>query len=182
MIALVVILVIIAVAAIYLVAAYNSLVGVRNKAEEALGALDAHLKQRYDLVPNLVETVKGYASHEEETLTGVVNARTQAMDSSPAQKGEAEDRLSGTLHRLFALGESYPELKANASFLDLQQKLTALEDDILKARKYYNAIARTMNDKVEMFPSSIVASIFHFRKLQYIEVSDGEKAVPEVGF
>ena len=182
MIVLIVALVILAVIVIviYLVATYNSFVGLRNKAEEALSALDAHLKQRYDLIPNLVETVKGYARHEEETLTRVVNARNQAMAAPAAGKGRAEDALS--LKSLFALGEAYPGLKADASFLDLQQKLARLEDDILNARKYYNAIARSMNDKVQMFPSSLVAAAFHFQRLSYIEVSDDERRNAEVRF
>ncbi len=182
MIVLIVALVILAVIVIYLVATYNSFVGLRNKAEEALSALDAHLKQRYDLIPNLVETVKGYARHEEETLTRVVNARNQAMAAPAAGKGRAEDALSGSLKSLFALGEAYPALKADASFLDLQQKLARLEDDILNARKYYNAIARSMNDKVQMFPSSLVAAAFHFQRLSYIEVSDDERRNAEVRF
>ena len=154
----------------------------RNRAEEALGALDAHLRQRYDLIPNLVETVKGYAEHEESTLTNVIDARNEAMRSQGADRGKAEDRLSGTLKSLFALAESYPDLKANAGFLDLQRQLAVLEEDILKARKYYNAIARTMNDKVAMFPSSIIASIFHFTRLDYIEASEEERRRPEVKF
>lgn len=179
---LIVILVILLAAVIYVVASYNSLVGTRNRAEEALGALDAHLRQRYDLIPNLVETVKGYAEHEESTLTSVIDARNEAMRSQGADRGEAEDRLSGTLKSLFALAESYPDLKANAGFLDLQRQLAVLEEDILKARKYYNAIARTMNDKVAMFPSSIIASIFHFTRLDYIEASEEERRRPEVKF
>ncbi len=179
---LIVILVILLAAVIYVVASYNSLVGTRNRAEEALGALDAHLRQRYDLIPNLVETVKGYAKHEESTLTNVIDARNEAMRSQGADRGKAEDRLSGTLKSLFALAESYPDLKANAGFLDLQRQLAVLEEDILKARKYYNAIARTMNDKVAMFPSSIIASIFHFTRLDYIEASEEERRRPEVKF
>ena len=166
MIVLLIALVAIAVLVIWAATTYNSLVGTRNRAEEALGALDAHLKQRYDLIPNLVETVKGYAAHEEETLSRVIGARNAAMSSSPAQRGRAEDALSDTLHHLFALSESYPDLKANASFMDLQQRLAALETDILNARKYYNALART----------------FHFARLSYIEVAQEEKAVPEVRF
>lgn len=179
---LIVILVILLAAVIYVVASYNSLVGTRNRAEEALGALDAHLRQRYDLIPNLVETVKGYAGHEESTLTNVIDARNEAMSSQGADRVKAEDRLSGTLKSLFALAESYPDLKANAGFLDLQRQLAVLEEDILKARKYYNAIARTMNDKVAMFPSSIIASIFHFTRLDYIEASEEERRRPEVKF
>ena len=182
MIVLLIALVVVAVLVIWTVATYNSLVGTRNRAEEALGALDAHLKQRYDLIPNLVETVKGYAAHEEETLSRVIGARNAAMSSSPAQRGRAEDALSDMLHHLFALSESYPDLKANASFMDLQRRLASLEADILNARKYYNALARTMNDKVDMFPSSIIASVFHFARLSYIEVAQDEKAVPEVRF
>lgn len=181
-IALVIILLVLVILALYTGATYNSLVRCRNKAEEALSGLDAHLKQRYDLIPNLVETVKGYASHEEETLSRVISARNMAMNSPAAQKGKAEDILSGTLKSLFALSESYPDLKANVNFMQLQEKLSGLEDDILKARKYYNALAREMNDRVQMFPSSLIASLFHFLPLAYIETSNEEKAVPEVRF
>ena len=182
MIVLIVVLVVLAAAVLYVLGTYNSFIKTRNKAEEALSALDAHLKQRYDLIPNLVETVRGYAKHEEETLSRVISARSCAMSSSGADRNRAEDMLSGTLKSLFALSEAYPDLKANAGFLDLQARLSSLEDDILNARKYYNAIARTMNDKVSMFPSNIVASIFGFKALQYIEVAYEEKEIPEVKF
>lgn len=182
MIALLVAVIIILALAIWAGATYNGLVGRRNRAEEALGSLDAHLRQRHDLVPNLVETVKGYASHEEETLARVVNARNATLTGSQADRTRAEDELGRSLKSLFALSESYPDLKANASFVDLQQKLTKLEEDILNARKYYNAIARSMNDAVEMFPSSIIASIFHFQRLSYLEIAEDERAVPEVRF
>ena len=181
-IALIAILVLLVILAAYAVSTYNSFVQTRNRAEEALSALDAHLKQRYDLIPNLVETVKGYAKHEEETLSRVISARNLAMNSQGSEKGKAEDMLSGSLKSLFALSESYPSLKADAGFNKLQDQLVKLEADILNARKYYNAIARTMNEKCEMFPSSIIAGLFHFRRLQYIEVSQAERQNVEVKF
>lgn len=182
MIAIIVIVVILVLAAVWAVSCYNSFVMTKNRAEEAMSALEAHMKQRYDLIPNLVETVKGYAGHESRTLENVISARNRAMQAGAAGSAREEDILSGTLKSLFALSESYPDLKANAGFLDLQQKLAALEDDILNARKYYNAVVRTMNDRIAVFPSSIIASIFHFRKLSYIEIDEKEEAVPEVRF
>ena len=177
-----IILAIVIVIAIWAIGIYNGLVKAKNRAEEAESGIDVHLNKRYDLIPNLVETVRGYAKHEEETLSRVISARSCAMSSSGADRNRAEDMLSGTLKSLFALSEAYPDLKANAGFLDLQARLSSLEDDILNARKYYNALARTMNDKVSMFPSNIVASLFGFKALQYIEVADEEKERPEVKF
>ena len=182
MIALIVIGVILVLAAVWAVSCYNSFVMTRNRAEEAMSALEAHMKQRYDLIPNLVETVKGYAGHESRTLENVISARNRAMQAGAAGGAREEDILSGTLKSLFALSESYPDLKANQNFMSLQNDLRDIETSILNARKYYNALARTMNDKVSMFPSNIVASLFGFRALQYIEVAQEEKERPEVKF
>ena len=165
------------------VTAYNSLVRLRNKADEAEAGVDAHLKQRYDLVPNLVETVRGYASHEKSTLDAVIEARNRAgMAGSLKDRADAEAGLSGALTKLFALAENYPDLKANQNFISLQNELSGIEEGILNSRKYYNAVARELNDRIMMFPSSLIASVFHFGKRDYIEADDAERARVDVRF
>ena len=183
MTALIIILVIAALVVIYFISTYNSFVKLRNQAEEANAGIDVHLKQRYDLIPNLVETVKGYAKHESSTLEAVIKARNSAMSATTMEERDnANNVLSSTLKSLFALSESYPELKANSNFLDLQQKLSEIEKGLLNARKYYNAIAKQMNSKVEMFPSNLVASMTGFKKLSYAEVEEAAKQRVEVKF
>ncbi len=183
MTALIVIIAIIAIILIYFISVYNSFVKLRNQAEESSAGIDVHLKQRYDLIPNLVETVKGYAKHENETLEAVIKARNSAINATTMEaKDAANNALSVTLKSLFALSESYPELKANSNFLDLQQKLSEIEKGLLNARKYYNAIAKQMNSKVEMFPSNLVASMTGFKKLSYAEVEEAAKQRVEVKF
>ncbi len=168
---------------LWAVAAYNSLIRLRNKADEADAGIDAELKKRYDLVPNLVETVKGYASHEKETLDSVIRARNSAVNAGGrAARDEADKGLTGALSRLFALAENYPDLKANQSFVQLQNELSAIETSILNARKYYNAIAREFNDRIMVFPSSIIASLFHFTKRDYVAVEEESKANVRVSF
>ena len=174
-IALLVVLVLISV---LLVFAYNSLVRLRNKCEESEASLNAHLKERYDLVPNLVETVKGYAKHESATLEAVIAARNRAGKEG----GVADDGLSEALVRLFALSESYPELKADKGFVTLQEQLMRLESEILNARKYYNAVVRTYNDKTMVFPTSVLAGIFHFEKKEYLMTEEKAKERVEVKF
>ena len=165
------------------VTAYNSLVRLRNKADEAEAGVDAHLKQRYDLVPNLVETVRGYASHEKSTLDAVIEARNRAgMAGSLKYRTDAEAGLSGALTKLFALAENYPDLKANQNFISLQNELSGIEEGILNSRKYYNAVARELNDRIMMFPSSLIASVFHFGKRDYIEADDAERTRVDVRF
>ena len=183
MTALIVIIAIIAIILIYFISVYNSFVKLRNQAEESSAGIDVHLKQRYDLIPNLVETVKGYAKHENETLEAVIKARNSAINATTMEaKDAANNALSGTLKSLFALSESYPELKANTNFLDLQKQLTEIEKGLLNARKYYNAIAKRLNEKVEMFPSNLVASMTGFKKLSYAEVEEAAKQRVEVKF
>ena len=183
MTALIIILVIVALVVIYFISTYNSFVKLRNQAEEANAGIDVHLKQRYDLIPNLVETVKGYAKHESGTLEAVIKARNSAMSATTMEERDnANNVLSSTLKSLFALSESYPELKANSNFLDLQQKLSEIEKGLLNARKYYNAIAKQMNSKVEMFPSNLVASMTGFKNLSYAEVEEAAKQRVEVKF
>lgn len=183
MIAFYVILGIVVVLALYFVSVYNRLVRLRNQGEEAEAAIDAHLKQRYDLVPNLVETVKGYASHEQKTLTAVIEARNKAMNATGTEaKDEANKAFSSTLKSLFALSEAYPDLKANQGFLDLQSQLQRIEEQLLNARKYYNAIVKLFNTTCDVFPSSIVASMAHFTKKPYLAIEEEARARVEVKF
>jgi len=168
---------------VYGVAVYNKLVRLRNQSEESAAAIDAHLKKRYDLVPNLVETVKGYAKHESQTLTAVIEARNAAMGATTlTEKNEASNAFSSTLKSLFALSESYPDLKANQGFLDLQSQLQKIEEELLHVRKYYNAVINDINTMVETIPSSIVAGIAHFTKLPYLAIEDEARAQVNVRF
>ncbi len=171
--------VIIALIIIWAIASYNSLVKLRNKGDEAESAIDAHLKERADLIPNLVETVKGYASHEAETLENAISARNRA---SGKDRASAENEISGVLGHLFAVAESYPDLKANQNFLDLQRQLSRIEEELRNARKYFNAIVREYNDKIMVFPSSLIAAAFHFTKRDYYEVDDEDRKRVEVRF
>lgn len=162
---------------------YNSLIKLRVQADAAWADIDVQLKRRYDLVPNLVDTVKGYASHERDTLDAVIEARSRAMMAQgPAEKAQAEGELSGTLKSLFALAESYPQLRAVESFTSLQGTLTQIEDAIQNARRYYNAVVRDLNTKIHQFPSNLVARTFAFREREFFEVSDAERSVPRVNF
>lgn len=168
---------------LYVISVYNKYVRLRNQAEEAESAIDAHLKQRYDLVPNLVETVKGYAKHEKQTFTSVIEARNKAMGAgSLEEKDEANKAFSSTLKSLFALSEAYPDLKANQGFLDLQAQLQKIEEQLLGARKYYNAIIKHLNTICEVFPSSLVASMVRFSKKPYLSIEEEARARVEVKF
>lgn len=161
----------------------NRLVRLRNQGEEAEAAVDAHLKQRYDLVPNLVETVKGYAKHEQGTLTAVIQARNAAMSAQGLEARDSADKaFTSTLKSLFALAESYPDLKANTGFIKLQDQLTRIEGELLNARKYYNAIVKQFNTVVEVFPSSIIASIGRFLKKPYLTIEAEARERVEVKF
>ncbi len=165
------------------VAMYNSLVKLGEQAEAAWADIDVQLKRRYDLIPNLVETVKGYASHERQTLEAVTAARTSAMSAQgPAAKAQAEGMLAGALKSLFALSEAYPDLQAASGFRDLQQTLSELEDHIQQARRYYNAVVRDYNTKLHQIPSNIVARIGKFEEREFFEIPEAETAVPEVKF
>lgn len=159
--------------ALALMATYNKLVRLRNDVEEGFSTMDVYMKKRYDLIPNLVETVKGYAKHEKETLENVINARNMAMQSgSVEEQMKNENMLSGTLKSLFALSENYPDLKANTNFVSLQNDLNKVETDIANSRKYYNAVVKTYNTKTQIFPSSIVAKMFNFKRKPMFEVAD----------
>ena len=180
-----IIIAVLVVLALWLVSIYNNCVKLKNQGEEAYAQIDAHLKQRYDLIPNLVETVKGYAKHEEGTLTAVIEARNKAMSATGVEeKDKADKAFEGTLKSLFALSEAYPDLKANTNFLDLQAQLTNLEKEILQAIKYYNGVVKTFNTHIETFPNSLVVGIFggKFKKMSYVEVAEAERQNVKVQF
>jgi LemA protein len=157
---------------VWFIAAYNGFVRLRNTIEEAFSTMDVYLKKRYDLIPNLVETVKGYASHEKETFERVIAARNAAASAKTVEdRVQGENLLAGTLKSLFALAESYPELKANTNFMQLQGELQRMEDEIASSRKYYNAVVKEFNIKCQSFPSSVIAGIFRFEKQAMFEVA-----------
>jgi len=169
---------------IVVIGMYNGLVRLRVQADNAWADIDVQLKRRYDLIPNLVETVKGYAGHEKDTLEGVVAARNSAMSAQgPAAKAEAEGMLSQALRQVFALAEAYPQLRAVESFNQLQQTLNQLEDALQNARRYYNAVVRDFNTKIQQFPSNIIAGMFNFKPREFFEITaPAEREVPKVGF
>jgi LemA protein len=184
-IAVIILIVLIVLVLLYGVLQYNGLIRLRNVVQESWRQIDVELKRRHDLIPNLVETVKGYASHERETLEAVIAARTAAVapGSGPAQQAMQENVLTQALGRLFAVAEAYPNLKANENFLALQNELTATEDRIAAGRRYYNANVRALNTKVESVPSNIVAGMFHIVRAEYFEVDDqAEREAPSVSF
>lgn len=162
---------------------YNGLVKLKVQAEAAWSDIDVQLKRRYDLIPNLVETVKGYAAHERGTLDAVIEARSRAMMAQgPAAKAQAEGELTSTLKSLFALAESYPQLRAVESYTQLQGSLADIEDAIQNARRYYNAVVRDLNTRIQQFPGNLVARTFGFREREFFEMPDTERSVPRVSF
>jgi len=184
MIVLLVILGLIVLVAFYAVGIYNKLVKLKNLVAEAWSGIDVQLKKRYDLIPNLVETVKGYATHEKETFENVTRARAAAQQATTVEGQQAaENALKGSLVNLMAVAERYPDLKANVNFLDLQNKLSEVEGDIEKARRYYNGNVREQNTLIESFPSNVVANSFGFAKSVFFELEDqAEKQAPSVKF
>lgn len=172
----IIIAVIVGVIVVWLIAAYNGFVRANNNCEEAFATMDVYMKKRYDLIPNLVETVKGYAAHESNTLQKVVEARNMAQSASTVEeRAQAENILSGTLKSLFAISEAYPDLKANQNFMDLQSQLQKIEDEIANSRKYYNAVVKLFNNKCQMFPSNIIANVFHYTRKPMFEVENEEE-------
>ena len=163
---------------------YNRLVKLRQTVRNAWADIDVQLKRRHDLIPNLVETVKGYASHEQDTLEAVIQARNQAIGASgPAATAAAENQLTGALRQLFALSESYPQLRAVEGFTELQGSLKEIEEAVQSSRRYYNAVVRDYNTTIEQVPSNIVANAFRFQQEEFFELEDeAERAVPEVDF
>ena len=180
---LMIILIVLALLLFWVIGVYNGLVTLRNKVRDQWAQIDVLLKRRSDLITNLVETVKGYAGHESETLEAVIAARNKVV-AAPSKEEEmkASGELTGALNRLFALSESYPELKANENFMDLQQSLKDTEDKVSYARQFYNDAVLKYQNKIEMFPSNIIANIFGFKPEKFFEATEAEKEVPKVQF
>ncbi len=181
-------IIILVVVVAYIIYLYNRLVVSRQRVREGWSDIDTLLKRRYDLIPNLIETVKGYAKHEKETLDAVVSARNSAMNTQGHgdKKAEAENMLTDTIKSIFALGEAYPDLKSSANFLELQQELSDTEDKIQASRRFYNTTVLALNTRIETFPSSIVAHLFKFQKESFFELDENERKeaqkAPKVSF
>lgn len=178
-----IILAVIVVVVIVLVMIYNRLVSLNQRATQSWSDISVQLKQRHDLIPNLVETVKGYAAHEKSTLDAVIQARNQAQAAAtPPDAAAADNALTGALKSVFALAEAYPDLKANQNFLDLQETLTATEDKIAYARQFYNDTVKRYNTKIETVPTSVLAGAFHFTERQYFEAGGAARGPVDVSF
>jgi len=174
-----IILIVVAVIAAWIILTYNRLIALRNRAKEAWADIEVQLKRRYDLIPNLVETVKGYAAHERELFEKVTEARAKAMGvNTIKEKGEAENALSQTLKSLFAVAENYPNLRASENFLELQRELTDTEDKVQAARRFYNGNVRDLNIQIETFPANIVANLSRFSKMDFFETGAPEEREP----
>jgi len=181
----IIVLVILAAAALAVVAIYNGLVRLNVQADNAWADIDVQLKRRTDLIPNVVETVKGYAGHERQTLEAVIAARNRAVavqGAGPAERGQAEGALTTALRGLFALAEAYPQLRAAENFAQLQTTLAQIEDALQNARRYYNAVVRDFNTRVQQVPSNLVAGMFGFRNREFFEIPDTDREVPKVKF
>ena len=180
---LIILVVVVVLLALYAIVTYNGLVGLRNRIENAWAQIDVQLKRRYDLIPNLVETVKGYASHERETLDAVIQARNAGMNAQgPHDQAEAENQITGALRSLFALSEAYPDLKANQNFAQLQEELTGTEGRIAYARQFYNDTVYRYNTKVQSFPSNVLAGTFRFQEREYFQADDESRGPTQVSF
>lgn len=180
---LIVILAVLGVVALWLVMVFNGLIRSRNRVDEAWSDIEVQLKRRYDLIPNIVNSVKGYAKHEEGVFTKVTEARTAAMHAgTPGEHAKAENMLSGALKSLFAVAESYPQLQASENFLHLQQELVDAEDKIQAARRFYNGNVRDFNTKLQVFPTNMVGGMLGFKKYEFYDAPEGTEAVPEVKF
>ena len=174
-----IILIILAVVAVFVVGIYNGLIQFRNRCNNSWAQVDVQLRRRYDLIPNLVETVKGYAQHEKETFQKVTDARAQALNAGTVQdQGQAENMLTGALKSLFAISENYPELKANQNFMMLQEELAGTESKIAYARQFYNDTVMKFNTKQQVFPSNIIANMFNFQEKEYFEIEEPEAKEP----
>lgn len=183
MLAIIIIGVIVLLLVIFVIGTYNSLVNLRNKVKDQWSQIDVLLKRRNDLIPNLVETVKGYATHEKETLDAVISARNNAVSAkTTGEEIKSANMLTDALNHLFAVAENYPDLKANTNFLDLQNNLKETEDKIAYARQFYNDSVLVYKNKLEMFPSNIIASIFNFKPEEFFEATEEEKETPQVKF
>jgi LemA protein len=185
-VAIIIVAVVVVLLILYVILTYNRLVRTRNRIDNAYSQIDVQLKRRYDLIPNLVETVKGYAAHEKSTFEAVTNARANAMQAqeggSPAQQAQAENLLSGTLKSLFAVAEAYPDLKANQNFLNLQEELTSTEDRIAYARQFYNDSVLGYNNNIQSFPGNTIAGVFNFTAREYFEGDPAAEGPVQVQF
>jgi len=180
---LIIVLIVLVALVIWLIGAYNGLIRRRNQIENAWSQIDVQLKRRLDLIPNLVETVKGYAAHEKETLDAVIQARNASVAAhTPGEQAKAENVLEGTLNRLFALGEAYPDLKANQNFLALQEELTATEGRVAYARQFYNDSVLAYNNKLQQFPTMYFARMLKFERREYFEADEAARTAPDVSF
>ncbi len=180
---LLIVLAVVALVVVFAVFSYNGLVRLKNRVENAWAQIDVQLRRRYDLIPNLVETVKGYAAHERETLEAVTAARTAGMNAQgPADQAQAENMLTGALRSLFAVSEAYPDLKANQNFLNLQEELTATEGRISYARQFYNDAVTSYNTKIQSFPPMLFARAFNFTEREYFEADDTSRGPVQVQF
>lgn len=177
-----ILLALVLVVVLFAVVAYNSLVKLRNWVKESWSQIDVQLKRRHDLIPNLVETVKGYAQHEKETLERVISARNLLMSGSPQERLEADNQLTGALKSIFALSEAYPDLKANQNFMQLQEELTTTENKVAYSRQLYNKTVADYNIKRESFPSNIIAGMFGFKAEQQLSIPEAEREVPKITF
>jgi len=184
MITLIIVIAVVVILAVLVVVAYNGLIRSRNQVDNAWSQIDVQLKRRIDLIPNLVETVKGYAAHERETLEAVIRARNVAIEApdTPHEQAAADGLLTGALRQLFALSEAYPDLKANQNFLALQEELTATEGRVAYARQFYNDSVLDYNNKLEQFPTVVLAKMFDFERRDYFEAEEGARTVPTVDF
>jgi len=167
---------------VYIIGAYNGLVRLRNYTKESWSQIDTLLKRRYDLIPNLIETVKGYTKYEERVLTEIAQARSSLISGDKSEAIDANNKISQSLKSIFAVSEAYPDLKANQNFILLQEELAGTENKIAYARKHYNEVVRQYNTKLEVFPSNIIAGMFGFKSNIYFEVKEEEKIVPQVQF
>ena len=183
MIAVIIIVVVLVLLALYVIVTFNGLVSLRNRIENAWAQIDVQLKRRYDLIPNLVETVKGYAAHERETLDAVIQARNAGMSAQgPHDQAEAENQITGALKSLFALSEAYPDLRANQNFAQLQEELTGTEGRIAYARQFYNDTVYRYNTKIQSFPANILAGMFRFGEREYFQADDESRGPTRVSF
>lgn len=182
MLSTIIIIAIIAIIVLFLISTYNSLVKYRNWVKESWSQIDVQLKRRHDLIPNLVNTVKGYAAHEKETLEKVIQARNQLVSGTPQERIEADNQIQGALKSIFALSESYPDLKANQNFLNLQEELTSSENKVAYSRQLYNKTVADYNIKRESFPTNIIAGMFNFEHEDQLTIPEEEREVPNVEF
>ena len=183
MIVAIIIVVVLVLLALYVIVSYNGLVSLRNRIENAWAQIDVQLKRRYDLIPNLVETVKGYAAHERETLDAVITARNAGINATgPEQQAAAENQITGALKSLFALSEAYPDLKANQNFAQLQEELTGTEGRIAYARQFYNDTVFRYNTKIQSFPATVLANAFRFQQREYFQADDESRGTTQVRF